>query len=167
MKCLCFKIISAVLALITACLCLSACSDTVKDAELRLPLAVEPTALDPQIAQGSESKTVVTNCFEGLTRLDGNGETVPAAAESVSVSQDGLVYTFKLHDNKKWHINSNHEALFGEDWETAIDLRVTADDFVFGLKRALDPETKAPDAQRLYMIKNAEKVHSGAPCTRT
>lgn len=148
-------------AVIIACTCFTGCSDTVKDAEIRMPLSAEPTTLDPQIAETAESRTVVANCFEGLMKLDSSGNAVPAAANSVSTSADGLVYEFKLHQDKKWHINSNHEALFGENWETAIDLRVTAADFVFGLQRALLPETKAPDAQRLYMIKNAEKVHKG------
>ncbi len=156
-----YKFIAFASALVLVCAGFSGCSKTVKDAEIRLPLAAEPLTLDPQIAQSAESKTVTANCFEGLTKLDESGNAVPAAANAVSVSTDGLVYQFTLHQDKKWHINSNHEALFGENWETAIDLRVTAADFVFGLQRALAPETKAPDAQRLYMIKNAEKVHKG------
>lgn len=156
-----YRFIAIAVALVLTCTGFSGCSKTVKDAEIRLPLAAEPLTLDPQIAQTAESKTVIANCFEGLMKLDENGKTVAAAASAVAASADGLVYEFKLHQDKKWHINSNHEALFGENWETAIDLRVTAADFVFGLQRALSPETKAPDAHRLYMIKNAEKVHKG------
>ncbi len=155
------RITALLLALITVCGCFAGCSKTVKDAELRLPLSAEPDTLDPQIAVTRESRTVVLNCFEGLMKLTETGEIQPAAAKSVAVSPDGLAYSFKLHEDKKWHINSNHEEIFGEDWETAIDLRVTAADFVFGLQRALNPETKAPDAKKLYMIKNAEKVHKG------
>ncbi len=155
------RIISALAAAVLCLGGLCGCSKTVKDAELRLPLAAEPTVLDPQVASGAENKTIVFNCFEGLTKLDSSGNVALAAASDLAVSPDGLTYVFRLHTDKKWHINSNHEEIFGEDWETAIDLRVTADDFVFGLQRALDPETKAPDAKRLYMIKNAEKVNSG------
>ncbi len=155
------RICAFLTALAIICAAFSGCSDTVKDAEIRLPLAAEPLTLDPQIAESAESRTVVANCFEGLMKLDETGKPIPAAASSTAISSDGLVYEFKLHEDKKWHINSNHEALFGENWENAIDLRVTAQDFVFGLRRALSPETKAPDAQRLYMIKNAEKVHKG------
>lgn len=146
-------------SLISCSLC--SCSDTVEDAELRLPLSAEPATLDPQIARSHESRTIVMNCFEGLMKLDSSGRIVPAAAKSVAASADGRIYAFSLHTDKKWHINSNHEEIFGENWETAIDLRVTAADFVFGLQRALSPETGAPDAKRLYMIKNAEKVHAG------
>lgn len=155
------KILALFLSMVLVCGCFTACSSTVKDAQLRLPLASEPDTLDPQIAVSRESRTVVLNCFEGLMKLDEDGSVVPAAAKSVAVSSDGLVYSFSLHEDKKWHINSNHEEIFGENWETAIDLRVTAADFVFGLQRALSPETKAQDAKYLYMIKNAEKVHNG------
>ncbi len=156
-----FKIISALLATVIICLSFTACSSTVKDAELRCPMANEPISLDPQTADTSESLTIAANCYESLMKPDSEGNIVPAAAKEFSLSTDGLAYKFKLHDDNKWHINSNHEAIFGEDYEDAIDLRVTAHDFVFGLQRALSPDTKAPQAYRLYMIKNAEKVHSG------
>lgn len=153
---------AAVLAMaVLICLTFTACFGKDKELELRAPLSAEPTGLDPQIAQGSDSVTVVANCYEGLLRLNENGAVVPAAAASISTSADGLVYRFKLHENCKWHINSNHEDIFGKDYETAIDLRVTAADFVFGLQRALDPQTRAVDAKRLYMIKNAQAVNEG------
>lgn len=155
-----FKISACVLALICAVSTLSACSKTVKDAELRCPMANEPLSVDPQTAAGSESMTIAANCYEGLMKTDSDGKAVPAAAKSVATA-DGMTYIFRLHENKKWHINSNHEEIFGENYETAIDLRVTAHDFVFGLQRALDPNTKAPQAYRLFMIKNAAKVNSG------
>lgn len=155
------RVISTALAAIICLLSFGGCSKTVKDAELRVPLAAEPKVLDPQVAKGSDSKTIIANCYEGLTKLDSSGKTVLAAARDMAVSPDGLTYAFALHTDKKWHINSNHEEIFGENWETAIDLRVTAADFVFGLQRALSPESKAADASLLYMIKNAEKVHKG------
>jgi len=155
------KIISAVLVTVIICISFAACSSTVKDAELRCPMANEPVSLDPQTADTSESLTIAANCYESLMRIDSEGKIVPAAAAEVSPSSNGLAYRFKLHKDNKWHINSNHEALFGENYEDAVDLRVTAHDFVFGIQRALLPDTKAPGAYRLYMIKNAEKVHKG------
>ncbi len=124
-------------------------------------MANEPTSVDPQIADTSESMTIAANCYESLMKTDENGKIVPAAASSVQVSPDGLVYNFKLKENNKWHINSNHEDVFGEGYETAIDLRVTAHDFVFGIQRAVNPETKSSQAHRLFMIKNAQKINRG------
>lgn len=155
------RIISTVLLLSTVCVALFGCSKTVKDAELRCPMANEPTSVDPQTADSSESMTIAANCYESLMKIDENGSIVLAAASDMAASPDGLTYTFRLKQDNKWHINSNHEEVFGENYETAIDLRVTAHDFVFGIQRALSPETKAPQAYRLLMIKNARKVNSG------
>ena len=156
-----FKTACAVLATIIFCVSFTACSSTVKNAELRCPMANEPISLDPQTADTSESLTIAANCYESLMKIDSDGKIVPAAAAEYTKATNGLAYKFKLHKDNKWHINSNHEALLGEDYEDALDLRVTAHDFVFGIQRALSPDTKAPGAYRLYMIKNAEKVHKG------
>lgn len=109
-------------------------------------------SLDPQLAQSDAEFTVVSNCFEGLTALDESGKTVPAAAENIDVSSDGCVYTFTLRKNMLW-----------SDGKTPV----TADDFAFGLTRALLPETRAPFASLLLSIKNAAAVHSGkSPASR-
>lgn len=156
-----FRILSAVLALIICCSSLSACSKTVKNAELRCPLPKEPTSVDPQTAGSNESLTIAANCYESLMKIDENGKVVFAAASDMQVSPDGLAYLFRIRKDSKWHINSNHKEIFGENYETAIDLRVTAHDFVFGIQRALAPETQSPYARQLFMIKNAEKVNGG------
>ena len=155
------RILSAALIFIIACTSLAGCSETVKNAELRCPLPKEPDSVDPQTAYSNESLTIAANCYESLMKTDENGKIVLAAASDMQVSPDGLAYLFRLRKDSKWHINSNHEEVFGENYETAIDLRVTAHDFVFGIQRALAPETKSPYAQQLFMIKNAEKVNSG------
>ena len=155
------RIISVFIVLSTVCISLFGCSKTVKDAELRCPMASEPTSVDPQTTDTGESLTIAANCYESLMKIDENGSIVLAAASDMAASPDGLTYTFRLKQDNKWHINSNHEEVFGENYETAIDLRVTAHDFVFGIQRALSPETKAPQAYRLFMIKNARKVNSG------
>ncbi|MGN0557452.1 MAG: ABC transporter substrate-binding protein, partial [Acutalibacteraceae bacterium] len=109
-------------------------------------------SLDPQLAQSDAEFTVVSNCFEGLTALDENGKTVPAAAENIDVSENGCVYTFTLRKNMLW-----------SDGKTPV----TADDFAFGLTRALLPDTRAPFASLLLSVKNAAAVHSGkAPASR-
>ena len=101
-------------ALLAALLCvgsLCACSRAEKDATVRLPLAEEPHTLDPQIATSDSERCVVANCFEGMMKATADGEIVPAAAEKVSVSSDGLNYLFTLKRDARWHINTNHEDL--------------------------------------------------------
>ncbi|MED4782477.1 peptide ABC transporter substrate-binding protein [Brevibacillus choshinensis] len=111
---------------------------------LKLNLHSEPPTADPGIAEDSTSGTIVRATFEGLTRAGGDGKVHEAAAESYKVSEDGKTYTFKLRD-AKW---SNGDA-------------VTAKDFEFAWKRALDPKTASNYAYQLYYIKNGEAFNKG------
>ena len=74
----------------------------------------------------------------------GKNVIVPGAAESWKQSEDGLTWTFKLRD-MKW---SDGQA-------------VTAEQFVYGIKRTLNPETASEYAFLLYPIKNAEAYNQG------
>ena len=71
---------------------------------LVLGTVLEPPHLDPTAgAAAAIDEVVYANVFEGLTRIDRNGEVKPALAESWTVSDDGLTYTFKLHDGVAFH----------------------------------------------------------------
>lgn len=91
------------------------------------------------------------NVFEGLNRLDKNGKVSPGVASSSSVSKDGLTWTFKLRDNAKW---SNGDP-------------VTAQDFVYSLRRMMDPKTQSQQQNNYQAVKNAKEVVTGkkAPAT--
>lgn len=105
----------------------------------------EPVTLDPQIANDSGSRLIIMNIFEGLTRIDENDAPTPGAAESWSISGDGKTYTFNLRSGICWSDGT----------------KLTADDFVFGLRRAVSPSTGSETAYTLYCIKNAEKINKG------
>ncbi len=105
----------------------------------------EPRTLDPQICNDSAANMVVMNIFEGLTRLDENGNVYPGVALSWETSSNGLLYTFHLRKDAYW---SNKEKT-----------PVTAHDFVFGLKRLFDKYTSSPKAYTLFCIKNAKKIN--------
>jgi len=77
-------------------------------------------SLDPHKAIAAGTKEVLFNIFEGLIKLDKDGNLVPAVAESYEISPDGMVYTFTLRDGVKFH---NSEP-------------VTADDIVYSIKRS-------------------------------
>ena len=77
--------------------------------------------------------------------LDENDNAVEGAAESVEVSDDGLVYTIKLRKDGKW-----------SDGEPVV-----ADNFKYSWVRALTKENAAEYAYQLYYIKNAEKYYNG------
>ena len=119
------------------------CNSKTDKAYLYFELPEIPSTVDPQTAKTDAELIIVKNIYEGLMRKDAEGKTVLGAAESMT--KDGLTYTFTLKEGLIW---DNEEP-------------VTADDFVFGIKRALDPDTKSPFASRLFSIKNAKSVNVG------
>jgi peptide/nickel transport system substrate-binding protein len=63
-----------------------------------------PSGFDPHIVGAVASWYVLDNIFDRLVRLDpATMEPVPSLAESVDVSDDGLVYTFKLRSGVTFH----------------------------------------------------------------
>jgi oligopeptide transport system substrate-binding protein len=112
---------------------------------LRVANSGEPETLDPQHVTSGWENRIVGDMFLGLTTEAADGSVIPGAAESWQVSDDGLVYTFKLRDHK---------------WSDGVP--VTADDFVFAFRRLLDPATAAEYASLLYTIKNARAINEGA-----
>src|SRR3546814_14734256 len=67
-------------------------------------MVLGPPHLDPTAgAAAAIDEVVYANIFEGLTRIDRNGAVKPALAESWTVSDDGLTYTFKLRSGVKYH----------------------------------------------------------------
>lgn len=105
----------------------------------------EIQTLDPAASVDTTSSEMIHNCYEGLYRIVGNGNVKKALVTGEKLSQDGLTYTFKLRRNAKW---SNGD-------------KVTAKDFVYSWRRALDPKTKAGDSQLFEGIKNASAVATG------
>jgi ABC-type transport system substrate-binding protein len=57
---------------------------------------------DPLFAQNSASQRVIQLLYSGLTRIDAEGNVLPALAESWSVSEDSLSYTFKIRPNARF-----------------------------------------------------------------
>jgi oligopeptide transport system substrate-binding protein len=104
----------------------------------------EPAAMDPHRITNSLDDAIMIDIFEGLVTLGPDATVLPGAAESWEVSEDGLVYTFKLRDGLKW--SDGHP--------------LTADDFVFSFRRQLDPATGS-DASLLHPIKNAVAINTG------
>ncbi|MGB3259549.1 peptide ABC transporter substrate-binding protein [Paenisporosarcina sp.] len=116
------------------------------DAEqiLNLNHVAEIPSLDSSIVEDQVGFDMLGNVNEGLMRLDQENVPVPAmAAEEPTISEDGLVYTFKLRD-AKWSDGS----------------AVTANDFVYAWQRAIDPATGSPYGPYMMagVIKNATAI---------
>ncbi|WAM34531.1 peptide ABC transporter substrate-binding protein [Caldicellulosiruptor morganii] len=106
----------------------------------------EPRYLDPALNNAADGANIIINVFEGLTKVDVKSKkTVPGMAEKWTVSKDGLTYTFYLRKNAKWSDGKP----------------VTAYDFEYAWKRALDPKTASEYAYQLFYIKNGRKFNEG------
>lgn len=162
------KWIALGLALLCLLLSLSGCLGRMQaDASFSIAITEEPDSLDPQIADNAAERLAAVNCYEGLMAIGPDGELLPGVAESYTVSPDGLVYTFTLRQDTHWAMFSGHEKLLGENFRDSYDSTVYAEDFVFGLRRALDPQTGAPDAYLLTAISGAQDILDGRAAVST
>ncbi len=105
----------------------------------------DPSSLNPQLITTVIEGDLIADLFQGLVTHDAEGAIVPAVATSWEISPDQQIYIFKLRDNARW---SNGDP-------------VTAQDFLFALRRMVDPQTAAPYANVLFPIKNAEAIANG------
>lgn len=140
------KLRSVISGVLAGLLCTAALGSVPAAAEsiLRRSVVGEPNSLDPTRVNTGGQFTL-RDLYEGLAIYNAAGEIVPGAAESWTVSPDGTVYTFKLRANGKWSDGSP----------------VTAQDFLYSLRRLQDPKTTALYPDLLYPIKNAEKINKG------
>ncbi len=111
---------------------------------LRTNNAFEPGSLDPALAQGTHDSWVLDHTFEGLTKKDVDGKIVLGMAKEYKLADDDVTYTFILRDDIKW---SNGDP-------------VTAHDFEFAWKRALDPALASDYAYQLYYLKGGEAYNT-------
>ena len=106
----------------------------------------DPETLDPHKCSTAAESHILRDLCEGLTTYDNLGRLIPGAARSWTISDDRLTYTFALREDGRW---SNGDA-------------VEAEDFVFAMRRILDPRTAAKYAEVMFPIRNAEAVNTGA-----
>jgi oligopeptide transport system substrate-binding protein len=118
---------------------------------LRLPLLAEPTALDPHLIDGLTDFRICNDLFEPLTTLDAKGGVIPGAAASWVESADHLAWTFTLRADERWSDGSP----------------VTSADFLYSLRRIVDPKTAASYASALLPIKGAAAVIAGTAAPET
>ncbi|MCL2532276.1 MAG: ABC transporter substrate-binding protein [Oscillospiraceae bacterium] len=116
------------------------------------PLDTMPQRLDPAVAQTPNELLVVNNIFEGLVRVDAEGEIIPGAAYVWNMLPDGLTYIFHLRQDTHWFLGTQARAMLGLEADDEWDSQVTAHDFAFGIARALNPATRAPQADLLTNI---------------
>jgi len=89
----------------------------------------EPESMDPAVAETVPANQILRDLFEGLTATDTTGKTVPGVAESWKQTNPAT-WVFKLRTNAKF---SNGDP-------------VVAEDFVYAIRRFVDPKTASPYA---------------------
>lgn len=75
-------------------------------------------SLDPHKATAAGTKEILFNIFEGLVKPDENGDLINAVASDYTISEDGLVYTFTLRENVKFH---NGNVVTAEDVKYSLE----------------------------------------------
>ena len=113
--------------------------------EIRVHLPMEPVSLDPALTEDDVSIRVQANITEGLVGYDGGGKLKNMLAETIKVSNGGKTYTFKLRSKVSW----------------SDGVAVTAEQFVVGIRHALDPATGAKVAALLFPIRGAQAYSTG------
>ncbi|HUQ37134.1 MAG TPA: ABC transporter substrate-binding protein [Aestuariivirga sp.] len=108
------------------------------------------TTLDPQVGYDWQNWSVIKSIFDGLMDYKpGTTELEPDLAESYTVSDDGLSYTFKLRDGVKFH---NGRVM------TSADVKYSFD-------RAVSPATQSPGGGYFGMIAGYDEVAGGKATT--
>ena len=107
----------------------------------------EIPTLDPQLNEDSEGFDVLRDLFEGLFNQDSQGNLEPGVAKQFQATDSNRTFIFELREDAKW---SNGEP-------------VTAHDFVYSWRRAVNPATASPYSWyvELATVKNASNIIAG------
>lgn len=100
-----------------------------------------PRFINPLLASSDTDRDLTSLIYSGLMKIDDQGKLVPDIAESYTVSDDELNYVFKLKNNITFHDGK----------------KLTADDVVFTIEKAQDPELKSPREANWIGVK-VEKI---------
>ena len=118
-----------------ATLLLAACGQSGSDTKTySSTFSGNPTTFNYLLDYYADNTAIITNLVDGLLENDNHGNLVPSLAEDWSVSSDGLTYTYKLRKDAKWFTAD------GEEYAP-----VKAQDFVTGIKYAVDNKSQAID----------------------
>ena len=146
--------ISALLSLILIVAGALGAAEPKRGGTLRVAYGNKIAHLDFHTAPGYEMMWVAMNVGCGLVNITPDHQFVGDAAESWTVSEDGLLYTFKLRNNVLFHDGTKMDA-------NAVK---------FSIDRLMDPETKSGMRTFYDSVKSVEavdpttvKVHMKAP----
>jgi peptide/nickel transport system substrate-binding protein len=97
---------------------------------LRTGMQTDPVGLDPHLSTATATRNMMEHVYDTLVFYSASGRFTPGLAESWTTSADGLLWTFKLRRNVKFHNGRP----------------MTAEDVVYSINRIKDPRTRSPRA---------------------
>jgi len=112
---------------------------------VHIQMGGEPSSLDPEHVLDQYGFIILRNVLLGLFRLNREGHIENGLISSYEISKDGLAYRFRLKKDARWSDGKP----------------VAIDDFVCGLRHALDPKVASSMADYFFSIKNARAVFKG------
>jgi ABC-type oligopeptide transport system substrate-binding subunit/DNA-binding SARP family transcriptional activator len=104
-----------------------------------------PTYLDPPKAWEDGSLSIINQLFRGLVSINHEMDIIPDGAEKWQVSEGGRVYLFELREDLSWSDGAP----------------VTAYDYEYAWKRALDPGMEDANITSLWDVKGAIAYYQG------
>ncbi len=151
----------SLILLLTACFMVAPVSAQEESAPTaRLALANDILTLDPGRLSPFDygARNAVENLFVGLMVHDPQTASLtPGLAARWDISEDGLTWTFTLREDIHW---VRHNPATGE---THILRPVTADDFVFSLRRACSPVTGSRHAGSIFIVQGCQVIFRSDP----
>lgn len=102
-----------------------------------------PRFINPVLALTDADKDITNLIYSGLLKATPEGKLIPDLAESVTISEDGLVYHVKIKDDLVFHDNQP----------------ITTEDIEFTIAKAADPQTKSVKAASWAGV-TIEKINS-------
>ena len=125
---------------------LAACSRTGPPPDLlRVATTGLPDSLDPARGEFAAAALVYKQIHAGLTEYGPDGALAPGLAESWSVDESGLVWTFRLREELRW--SDGHP--------------LTAEDVAWSARRIVDPAQSFAVLGDFYAVTNARAIHTG------
>jgi oligopeptide transport system substrate-binding protein len=113
-------------------------------ARITLYLGTEPPSLNTVISEDNTSYQILDHITEGLLGFDRDGRLIPAVAVRWEFDP-AIGGTFHLRENARWSDGSP----------------VTAQDFVFAWRLAVDPSVGSGYAYIMYPVRHAEAINRG------
>ncbi|MEE1305568.1 MAG: ABC transporter substrate-binding protein [Agathobacter sp.] len=111
------------------------------------PYTGDPETWDVLGSSRATTNEPLSQCVDGLLEYDAEGTLQPALAESYTVSDDGLTYTFKLRKGVKWVDSQGKEVA-----------EVKAKDFVNGFQHMMDTQSGLGDLESGVVVGVTEYI---------